>query len=117
MADTAQDLWSLIERHRNKVQKNGGYPAEVRQRVGAYARQRRQAGARWSELAAELGISSTTMSNWMRALPPEPTFLPVHINTPTPSTSPQPLTVTSPGGWRIDGLSFGQLSELMAGMR
>ncbi len=116
MADTVQDLRSLIERHRNKVQKNAGYPEPVRQRVGAYARRRRQAGARWSELAAELGISSTTMSNWMRALPPEPTFLPVPVSTPTPPPQ-QFVTVTSPGGWRIDGLSFSQLAEMMAVMR
>lgn len=115
MADTAQDLRSLIERHRDKVQKNAGYPEPVRQRVGAYARRRRQAGARWSELTAELGISSTTMSNWMRALPPEPTFLPVPVS--TPPAPPQFLTVTSPAGWRIDGLSFSQLTEMMAVMR
>ena len=47
-----------------------GYVQEVRDAVASYARRRREDGVIWSELVAEVGVSSASMRNWMRMLVP-----------------------------------------------
>ena len=117
MADTSRSLRALIKQHRGEVATKGGFPVEVRERVGRHIRRRRQAGVHWSKLATELGLSPATMTNWMKAVPePQSVFLPVPVEKRTQPPLAN-LTVTSPAGWRIDGLNIDQLAQLIAVMR
>ena len=114
MPDTARELRALLDEHRAYAT-HAGYPQSVRSRVGAYVRQRRQAGVLWVTLSDELGVSTTALSNWMKIAPP--TFLPVPHTPPTPPPAPRPaLTLTSPNGWRVDGLTLEQIAALMGAM-
>jgi AraC-like DNA-binding protein len=120
MPDTHESLHEFIRAHRPA--EGQGYSPAVRSRVVRYVRSRRAAGLTWTALSQEVGLSTTTLSNWCRdahdtPLPQEPAFLPVHISTaptpPPPAPAPVQLSLTSPNGWRVDGLDLASLAQLL----
>jgi hypothetical protein len=120
--DTAKTLRALLARSRPSVNVEG-YPLEVRARAGAWIRTRRDAGARWTELGRELGITRTTARAWAtrevetsarEAEVRSPSFLPVRVGDgePSESTSGSPVLIT-PRGYRVQGLGLEQLAALL----
>jgi len=98
-----------------------GYPAEVRAGVAALARTRLAEGLTCHAVAGELGIHGNTLQRWLDSTPRRaPCFLPVVLDAPVGSTpqatveattpdrpaSSVPLTLVSPSGFRLDGLSL-----------
>lgn len=104
MADDGKALRreiALIGRGRGKR-----YSAELKTRVVAWAELRRRQGASWPVLSAELGLGLDTVRRWCEASA-KPTkrmqaLVPVRV---VPSRAARTLSVVSPGGFRIDGLS------------
>src|SRR5262245_8149358 len=85
--------------------RGSGYPLATRGRVIAFATERRRRGAGIVTIAAELGLSATTLKKWMRGSEPGAAFAPVEIiDQPT-------IVLVSPGGWRaeIDIETFAKL--------
>lgn len=120
MPETSATIQELV-RAQSPLQ-GQGYPPAVRARVVRYVRRRRAAGLTWTALALEVGLSTTTLSNWSRDSlsdpePSESAFLPVRITPTPPATPPAPasatLSLTSPTGWRIDGLDLPSLTQLL----
>ena len=119
MSDSAKSIHQFVRDHRPP----GGqsYSSAVRSRVVRYVRPRRASGQTWTALALEVGLSTTTLIQWCRedqdeSQAEEPTFLPVHITTaPTPPPAPAAvrLSLTSPNGWRVDGLDLASLAQLL----
>jgi hypothetical protein len=92
MPETESALRALIDRHRGDIG-HGGYPPEVRVRVSAYVRPYRQQGIPWSVLSEALGVSGTTLSNWLKQSDTDvPAFLPVPIASPPPQRPPPART-------------------------
>ncbi|MFT4978171.1 MAG: hypothetical protein ACI8S6_004079 [Myxococcota bacterium] len=116
MPETESALRALLARHRGDTG-NGGYPPEVRARVSAYVRPYRQQGIPWSVLSEALGVSGTTLSNWLKQSDTDvPAFLPVPIASPPPRRPPpaRTFTLSAPNGWRFHGLTIDDITVLMA---
>jgi len=64
-----------------------------------------------SAVVAEVGVSQMTLAKWLKAANPAPAFLPVVVG-PAP-TSSAGLTVVTPSGYRIEGLTMDALLTLL----
>jgi len=88
------------------------FPRDLKERTSAWLAERRAAGATVAELAAELGLASGTVLRWSatkarssRAL------LPVEIV--AEPTAVGSMSVVSPSGFRVEGLSFADAVALL----
>ncbi|MFM7203333.1 MAG: transposase [Myxococcota bacterium] len=117
------------------------YPEALKARVVAYHQARRAAGALCREVASELGLSRSQLSEWSRPAG-EAGFLAVQLQDdidpcqaaeaeavtngraelpPDLRVEPEgsrpagrsPLLLTSPAGWRIEGLELESLMQLL----
>jgi len=87
------------------------YPAELRARVVTWAQRRRAAGARWEEVKRELGQQFDTVRRWCVDHGETKALVPVRVvATQVPSRT---LSVVSPAGFRIDGLSAAEAAALL----
>jgi hypothetical protein len=117
MLETVEAVRDLVQSSRPEPLSRG-YPSSVRRQVGVWLRAQRDAGALWSRLGRQLGISATSASNWARALaaPEEDraSFLPVQV-IEDPSSTPtntRPVLWT-PTGYRVEGLDPQLLLQLL----
>lgn len=103
-----------------------GYPPALRLEVGRHALRRREEGATWTRIGAELGLSRQSIRVWVRRVEeaePGGGFVPVALKgspaalqTPSaapeaPSTHPEPpsaapLSLLTPQGHRVEGLDL-----------
>lgn len=109
-----------------------GYPPAVRERVAAYVLARRSRGDQPSRIASDLGISRHSVIAWAKGRPSEPAtprLVPVVLDVgdtlPDPATaeaivpattataSSTPLTLVSPRGFRLEGLTVDAAAELL----
>ncbi len=115
MADTAAQLLAEIARNR-PPHNSAGYPAGLRERVGARLIARHAEGLSWKMLGAELGISRTTARKWARRVAESSaeraTFLPVALVSPVPVSAACPVLFT-PRGYRVEGLDPEQLLQVL----
>ena len=98
---------------RLRRQKARRWPRSVRRAVIDHAVAGRVAGRTWAAIAEELGMSPETLRRWASpevaksqgtALAPVEV---VQVAAPHPDpTLVPPLTLTSPAGYRVDGLDF-----------
>lgn len=96
------------------------YPPDFKDLVVAYARSRRCAGDSWASIAQPLPVSSTAVRRWCDASPSAASGLvPVRVvdDDPSPPPSRAPcdglLVLTSPRGFRLDGLTLEQAALLL----
>jgi hypothetical protein len=84
------------------------YPDAVRARVVSWVESERARGRCLSVVAAELGMPVTTLMRWCASR----RALPVVVETVAPVTS-SAVSVVTPSGWRIEGLSLEQAASLL----
>ena len=95
-----------------------GYPQQIRDAVGRYAQRHRDEGRRWSEIEAEVGISSTSMRIWMQALPAARFHQIVVVDdAPLVEAAHQGLVITSPAGFTLTGCTLEQAALLLQRVR
>ncbi len=90
------------------------YSPELKILAIEHCRTERQAGCTWADLSAQLGVSTLTLSRWMEATT-STSFRPVEVIDdlePPKMAGDTGLTVTTPGGLRIEGLSWPQALEM-----
>ena len=90
------------------------YSSELKSLAIEHCRAERQAGCSWADLSAQLGVSTLTLSRWLDAAPTTG-FRPVAViedQEPPQLSEGTGLTVTTPGGLRIEGLSWPQALEM-----
>ena len=95
------------------------YSSELRVLGADYCRRERRAGRPLTAIAADLGISTPTMSRWLEASPGAG-FRPVAVvadQAAVESDSDSSLTAVTPGGLRLEGLSWSQVMELARAFR
>jgi hypothetical protein len=122
MFSSVEDVRALVVRSRPQ-NLSEGYPLAMRRQVGAWLRDQHAAGTPWSLLGPPLGVSSTTASNWAKLAdphaiaPPAPAFVPVHLTpaAPVPLSTTAPV-LTTPNGYRVEGLDTHQLLQLLKGL-
>lgn len=79
----------------------------------------RASGQKWSEIARELDVLPTSLQRWVAKLEVGP-LLPVIIDE-VPSVEPTdpaaPITLTTPDGYRLEGLDVDSASLLVELLR
>lgn len=117
MPDIRSDLreaHALIAANRPAAARDG-FPAEVRLRVTAVVAAALKGGLNLAAIATSLTISAPTLRKWLaRAPSTELTFRPVAVDPPPSAPAPTSLTLTSPTGWRVEGLDLDSLAVLLA---
>lgn len=89
--------------------------AERRRIVAEIQRRREAEGRGVRSLAAEYGISENTYYNWLRAecLGTEVPFRSVEITALVPVIPASTVSLMSPGGYRVEGLSVEDAARLL----
>ena len=105
-----------------------GYPEDVRLRVTDLVRRRVGLGDGLTDIARELGANRGTLQRWLTAATQESPsgFVAVAVTAPPrpgpssvstwPSTRSEPLVVTSPSGFRLDGLTVDEAILVLRGL-
>jgi len=86
------------------------YAPATRVAVGRYAKQRRAEGARWTQIADEAGVSTTSARTWMLAVEAQG-FRQVVLVDDSPVVEVVPadeLVITSPLGFTLTGCTLEQ---------
>ena len=90
------------------------YTDDLRERLTAYASARQSSGASWRDIGAELGVAPETLRRWcagatqMRA---------VRVVADRVSKPERTMSVVSPSGHRVEGLSFDEVVALLGALR
>jgi hypothetical protein len=87
------------------------YPAELRQRVAAWAMRRHAQGASWEAIKAELGQKFDTVRRWCLAAGSSRALARVRVV--SERVEPRLVSVVSPAGFRIDGVTMGEAAALL----
>jgi hypothetical protein len=99
------------------------YPDALRVRVTAWARKRRASGATFGAIGAELGLSSETVRRWTSgsaiATDVSSVLVPVEVvpDRLSPDRASPLVTVVSPTGFRLEGLSLQDAITVLARLR
>jgi len=94
--------------------------AELRDKTTAYARRRKEEGARVAAIARELGVSQPTVARWLttrRSAAMEVVGRPARVQpfreVIVERRDSSALTVVSPAGYRVEGLSLEQATIML----
>ena len=103
-----------LQREISKHERGRGrrYPVELRARVASWARERRADGASWIALAAELGLGLDTVRRWCAEQKPGTRAL-VPVTVVADHGYERRVSIVSPAGYRVDGLSLNEAGELL----
>ena len=106
------------------------YPPEIRKAVETYVLERRAAGGRRQDICRELGLPASTVNRWEKRMVRESArqsrserFRPVvvapesHRREPAPTAGSGACTLSSPGGYRVEGLGVEQVLYLLRELR
>ncbi len=116
MSDSAATLRELVEKKRLGPT-TPKYTEDIRKRVVDYVHQQRLLNVTYTDLSKQIGLSPTTLAKWARKYESQkPAFLPVHVrdNQPIQTRSAgASFSITSPKGWRIQGLDLEALTAII----
>lgn len=93
----------ILRRELDKIGTRRGrcVPTELKSRARLWIAERRAEGHTVAELAAELGVAAGTILRWSEG--GERALVPVRV---VPDTAPTVVSVASPSGFRIEGLTL-----------
>ena len=87
------------------------YDSGLRERAVSWSRAQRAAGRTWEAIGAELGIGLDTVRRWCLSESSSTALVPVTVV--EESTAPHTVSVVSPSGFRVDGLSLIEAAALL----
>lgn len=93
------------------------YPKELRQRIARCARRQLDEGAELGTIATALGVHRDTLRRWTAdpAAIPSPALVPVEVVADCPRSTH--VSVVSPTGFRIEGLTIDEAVTVLARLR
>ena len=86
------------------------YSRELRLDAVAYLKRKKAEGTTAEQAASELGVSSWSLSRWLRAPESRGALVPVELTQVEESTE---LSLVTPRGYRVEGLSEQRLLRLV----
>jgi len=89
------------------------YPAELRERVVAWALSRRRAGASWRSIKAELGQKFDTVRQWCAGTAPKKGRALALVRVVPEHAPERHVSVVSPSGFRVEPLSLTEAAALL----
>jgi hypothetical protein len=110
------DIKSLRQLINDNPRTKDGYPRIVREAAACYARWRRERGAVWSKIEAEIGVTSTSLRSWMASTRPAAFQQVVVVDEPPPVFAAE-LVITSPNGFTLTGCSLEQAARVLRSLQ
>ena len=105
-----------LRRHLGRIRRGRGrrFPAGLRTRIITWCVARHAQGAEWAALASALGITARTLQRWT---PPDRTP-PVALRPVTVLDAPpaRALTVVTPHGLRVEGVTVADVIAIVRGL-
>jgi hypothetical protein len=107
-----QRAWSVVEEvSAHRPERGKRYAPELRARILLFAEARRDEGTSWEAIAAELGMSTETLRGWREAdAGASRAMVPVRV---VDETLPRGVSITSPSGYRIEGLTLQDATRVL----
>ena len=90
------------------------YPSELKTSILKHARSQRSKQISRGVIAAELGLSVTTLHGWLYAERPESKLKPVIVNSATNSLAS--VVLITRDGHRVEGLDVAGMAQLLRGL-
>jgi transposase-like protein len=108
---------AVLRRELERVEKGRGrrYPEQLRKRVVAWSLARHESGESWEQITRELGRRGDTIRRWCteRPDPSSSSRAMVPVRVVPDAHSGRALTVVSPAGFRVDGLTLAEAAALL----
>ncbi len=95
------------------VRRGRCFPANLRRRAAAWLAERRAEGVTVDELAAELGLAPGTVLRWSTGAEKRGTRALVPVEIVPERTAARTVSVVSPSGFRVEGLSLVEAAALL----
>lgn len=90
------------------------YSQEERDAITQQARRMRAEGMKMSAIVSELGVSSLSLTKWLKESRPAPAFLPVQVvGAGVTTNTSADMTLVTPSGYRVEGLTPDTLLALL----
>lgn len=107
---------AVLKRELSRGERGRGkrYPAAVRQRAEHWAREQRQEGRSWVQIARDLGVGLDTVRRWCadkKGAVSGRSLFPVRV-VERPAESPL-VVVVSPNGFRVEGATLAEAATLL----
>ena len=113
---------SLLERFRNAAEnrKSHRYSGQLRSMAVQYAQQQLRAGRKLTAIAQELKLAFVTLKNWISKS--DASFLPVQVSSDLKvdeqtGNAQERITLVSPSGYRLEGLTIESAYQLLQLLR
>jgi len=90
------------------------YEPELKERIRRFVGVQRAVGRTWKQLSEGLGVPSGTLTRWAESAGESTAaLLPVRA---VSDAGDERVSITSPSGWRIEGLSVAQAVSLVGSL-
>jgi len=89
------------------------YPAGMKELLLAFVDRAREAGMSAGEVSRRLGVSQRQLSNWRAAVRAERPRAMVPVRVVDEPAASSTITLVSPNGFRIEGITIAQAIELL----
>lgn len=98
------------------------YPEEFRQRAARWATRQRRGGQTQAAIQRQVDVPWVTIQRWMQTLTEQAetestSLVPVQIDRLSSSATADGMVLTSPDGWRLEGLTVDQAVEVLGRLR
>ncbi len=92
-------------------------PDEVRAAVLRYAMEARSAGETWQTIGERVGLASTAVQRWHRAMDKPSKLVPVIVANSSDSVGSSDLVLVTPHGERLEGLELDDAVRIVRALR
>jgi transposase-like protein len=89
------------------------YSEALRARILEVVRARREEGASWAQLSEQLGVSLESLRRWCVGAPPKAAPRMRRVRVVAEPKAPSTVSVVSPSGHRVEGLTLEQVIALL----
>jgi hypothetical protein len=94
-------------------------PLELRARATAWVAKRRECGDGWGELVDKLGVPASTLQRWTSGPSSRAVMLrrvEIAALAPAPAPAERTVTLVSPTGVRVEGVTISDVIEILRGL-
>lgn len=107
-------LAAWVARVRHSLKPGDPFPDDLRRALARWAAQERTAGRTWSQISDQVGVSSTSVRNWIEDLSRSGGFHQLEVVDGSAESAPAvELQLTTPNGYVVTGSSVEQLLSLL----
>ncbi len=106
MTERASEYRARVDEIRQRGGERWRTPAPLREEITSWAQGLQSSGYAVSRIAREIGLSDSALRRWLEPGEEETGFRPVRLGSSGKGTRREKLTLISPDGYRLEGLSL-----------